>query len=273
MDYSNNGTSDDGLNANQEYGQHQDIDRIQDGEGSTSIENRIIMEALPDSSILSANTTTNATNATTTTNAMSNGDYRIDYATSNSDSRIGSTYTSSIIRVNGLSSANDAIINAENNHNNNSIFTSESNDENREKNAAAKRKAIQSILKNNEWTELEKRLKIQALMDGRVTNLPGVSSSLSSICRKVPFTTSSTSSLSSLINGGINLKTGSSDTVAVNNCAHYERNCNIISPCCSKIFGCRICHDEAMQDHHGPMDRFATTHVVCKVCHTKQEKS
>jgi hypothetical protein len=27
-------------------------------------------------------------------------------------------------------------------------------------------------------------------------------------------------------------------------CAHYERNCTIISPCCGLAFGCRICHDE-----------------------------
>lgn len=27
-------------------------------------------------------------------------------------------------------------------------------------------------------------------------------------------------------------------------CSHYNRNCSIVSPCCSVVFGCRICHDE-----------------------------
>jgi hypothetical protein len=27
-------------------------------------------------------------------------------------------------------------------------------------------------------------------------------------------------------------------------CAHYERNCTLISPCCGLAFGCRICHDD-----------------------------
>ena len=27
-------------------------------------------------------------------------------------------------------------------------------------------------------------------------------------------------------------------------CAHYARNCHVVSPCCGATFACRICHDE-----------------------------
>ena len=26
-------------------------------------------------------------------------------------------------------------------------------------------------------------------------------------------------------------------------CDHYNRNCNIISPCCGNQYSCRLCHD------------------------------
>lgn len=62
-------------------------------------------------------------------------------------------------------------------------------------------------------------------------------------------------------------------TVEVVKCIHYERNCNIISPCCQKVFGCRICHDEYQLAQCGNMDRFAIREVICKKCHTRQERS
>jgi len=56
-------------------------------------------------------------------------------------------------------------------------------------------------------------------------------------------------------------------------CLHYEgRKCNIVAPCCGKIFGCRVCHDEMVTDGH-EMNRFLVREIVCKECHTRQECS
>ena len=57
-------------------------------------------------------------------------------------------------------------------------------------------------------------------------------------------------------------------------CVHYERRCNIVAPCCNKIFGCRVCHDEMTPPPgHGAMDRFAVREIVCKDCKTRQPTS
>ncbi len=31
-------------------------------------------------------------------------------------------------------------------------------------------------------------------------------------------------------------------------CTHYNRNCSMISPCCGIVFGCRVCHDELVNN-------------------------
>ena len=54
-------------------------------------------------------------------------------------------------------------------------------------------------------------------------------------------------------------------------CKHYERGCCFISPCCQKVFSCRLCHDEAIMDHS--LDRHSVTCIVCSLCHTKQDVS
>jgi RING finger/CHY zinc finger protein 1 len=56
-------------------------------------------------------------------------------------------------------------------------------------------------------------------------------------------------------------------------CVHYERNCNTIAPCCQRIYGCRICHDELSEPNHPDMNRFMVREVVCKNCHTQQAVS
>lgn len=89
-------------------------------------------------------------------------------------------------------------------------------------------------------------------------------------------------------------------------CAHYERNCSLVAPCCGAVFGCRICHDESPvlpplliakqaqqisrrhprsssmpgsftsmspqlpEETHHTIDRFAVKEVICRVCYTKQ---
>ena len=56
-------------------------------------------------------------------------------------------------------------------------------------------------------------------------------------------------------------------------CVHYVRKCKIVAPCCGKIFGCRICHDESMVTTCGPMDRFKIQEIICKECNTRQLNS
>ena len=121
--------------------------------------------------------------------------------------------------------------------------------------AAAKRRAIQEIMRDKSLTELDRRLRIQALMDG-------------------------TSQIESSNNPNINLRNAADGVVGslVSNalpeetitCVHYDRKCNIVAPCCQRVFGCRICHDELTPSRHGPMNRFAIEEIICKDCHTRQ---
>lgn len=55
-------------------------------------------------------------------------------------------------------------------------------------------------------------------------------------------------------------------------CQHYERNCELLSPCCSKWIGCRFCHDEeSLCDKK--FNRFKITKIRCKECQTEQNVS
>ena len=69
---------------------------------------------------------------------------------------------------------------------------------------------------------------------------------------------------------GLGTRTAPTDVMK---CLHYEgRKCNIVAPCCGEIFGCRVCHDEMVTDGH-EMNRFLVREIVCKDCHTRQERS
>lgn len=59
-------------------------------------------------------------------------------------------------------------------------------------------------------------------------------------------------------------------------CEHYLRKCKIMSPCCNKIYPCRLCHDEENYElvtdikiRH-KIDRFAISQVICTECDTFQ---
>jgi RING finger and CHY zinc finger domain-containing protein 1 len=52
-------------------------------------------------------------------------------------------------------------------------------------------------------------------------------------------------------------------------CSHYDRKCELLSPCCSKWIGCRFCHDEEnLCDVK--FDRFKVTKIRCKDCCDEQ---
>mmetsp|Transcript_30686 Transcript_30686/g.65844 ORF Transcript_30686/g.65844 Transcript_30686/m.65844 type:complete len:379 (+) Transcript_30686:129-1265(+) len=111
-----------------------------------------------------------------------------------------------------------------------------------EDSAVARRRAIQGIMRNNTLSDQEKRMQIQNLMSGGRTEVTPVQ------CTILP---------------------QQEDT----KCTHYDRNCNIIAPCCNRVVGCRICHDDTSPPGHPNMNRFMVREVVCKLCGTRQMAS
>ncbi|GKY93470.1 hypothetical protein MPSEU_000314500 [Mayamaea pseudoterrestris] len=106
--------------------------------------------------------------------------------------------------------------------------------------ALARRRAIQEIMRNTAMTQEDKNRAIQNLMSGGRTHVAPPAPPVLA----VPEANAA--------------------------CVHYERNCNIVAPCCDRVFGCRICHDELSPTGHGPMNRFMIREVVCKNCNTRQ---
>lgn len=178
-----------------------------------------------------------------------------------------------------------------------------------------KRRAIQSIMADLSLTDLERRVRIQQLMDGS-QNITSNTNDVLLLPRQMTMdtTTISLSSMTisnnnnkdvvrnnSLINNGKTsitnekIKDGKEEeeeqdegaAAAAAPCIHYENNCDIISPCCNRIFGCRVCHDDAISNNNmsnmsttttttcgiRTMDRFAITKIICRNCHTKQSSN
>jgi CHY zinc finger len=109
--------------------------------------------------------------------------------------------------------------------------------------AIARRRAIQAIMRDTSLSEQDKRQSIQDLMSGGRTFVAPPPAPI------LP----------------------APDANAA--CVHYERNCNIVSPCCNRVVGCRICHDELSPAGHPAMNRFLIREVVCKNCNTRQPTS
>lgn len=106
--------------------------------------------------------------------------------------------------------------------------------------ATARRRAIQEIMRDQTLSADEKRFRIQALMSNNRTEVAPPPSPV------LPAPEANAA------------------------CVHYERNCNIVAPCCNRVFGCRICHDELSPSGHPPMNRFLIREVVCKNCNVRQ---
>lgn len=107
----------------------------------------------------------------------------------------------------------------------------------------ARRRAIQAIMRDTALTEQEKRFRIQELMSQNRLEVAPPPAPV------IPAPEANAA------------------------CVHYERNCNIVAPCCGRVFGCRICHDELSPSGHAPMNRFMVQEVVCKNCNTQQRAS
>jgi RING finger/CHY zinc finger protein 1 len=130
-----------------------------------------------------------------------------------------------------------------------------------------KRKAIRALMQDKTLSENTRRLKIQQLMDG---------SNPTTILHQLHHEQQSEHPLHAGRSEEMTLPTHaqtSQVTVVPGGCfpcVHYERKCNVVAPCCHKIYGCRVCHDEFTNCEHGPMDRFHVQEIVCKVCNTRQ---
>ena len=152
-----------------------------------------------------------------------------------------------------------------------------------------RRASIRAILADNGLTQIERNRMVQGLMDGRrrssvISDSTGEYSrrgsgfvsdvddchSLSGYVSAESSSPQRRSSVNSFRLQGKRSFSGASEILAheiccnvsrsnsmVNpcpRCTHYERNCNIVSPCCGMLFGCRICHDEC-DDLPPPMKR------------------
>lgn len=109
--------------------------------------------------------------------------------------------------------------------------------------AVARRRSIQAIMRDTTLSEADKRQRIQALMSGGRTEIAPPPAPV------IPAPEGNAA------------------------CVHYERNCSMVAPCCNRVFGCRICHDELSPSGHPPMNRFLVREVVCKLCNTRQPTS
>lgn len=46
-------------------------------------------------------------------------------------------------------------------------------------------------------------------------------------------------------------------------CQHYTRKCSLVTPCCNKVYACRLCHD-AEEDHE--LERKKVNEIQCLQC-------
>lgn len=53
-------------------------------------------------------------------------------------------------------------------------------------------------------------------------------------------------------------------------CEHYERKCEIQTPCCKKWSSCRLCHDENYLCKTERMDRHSISKIRCLICKKEQ---
>lgn len=62
-------------------------------------------------------------------------------------------------------------------------------------------------------------------------------------------------------------RTHHDEAAGVLGCAHYQRRCAIVAPCCGRTYTCRICHDAA-EDHR--LEQQTITDMLCMECGQRQ---
>jgi hypothetical protein len=129
----------------------------------------------------------------------------------------------------------------------------------------AKRKLIRTIMIDNFLSERERSLRIQQLMDG--SNPNAIRDQLQQEQQNELQQAAANGEISQNNIQALQLAVATGAAIP---CVHYERKCNIVAPCCGKIYGCRVCHDELSNSLHGQMDRFLINEIICKECNTRQ---
>jgi hypothetical protein len=133
---------------------------------------------------------------------------------------------------------------------------------------------IIAIRKDSNLTEHEKRVRIQLLMDKSGTSARASGSLSGTADSKITETIQEPQKATSAFATSSSTTASPYDLSGPLDCPHYDSNCRIVAPCCNKIFGCRVCHDEAVEEqqpvgavrNHGPLDRYSINQIVCKQC-------
>lgn len=163
----------------------------------------------------------------------------------------------------------NAVATLSNNHNNNSTGRSgrssppdpPASGEN--KTTLAKRKMIQSILRDPNLSQSEKNRRVQSLMSGggnASTNSAGGSND-------------SDQKPSSSVARASKQSSHPRDTpwAVFSFCPHYERKLDIVAPCCDRVFACHLCHNDRSAPGHETMEtEAAVREIVCRYCRTRQ---
>jgi len=66
--------------------------------------------------------------------------------------------------------------------------------------------------------------------------------------------------------GGMKVESTVGNTPKSTGCSHYKRNCRLVAPCCSKVYPCRVCHDE--EESHS-LDRKLVQELECSKCNAR----
>jgi len=129
----------------------------------------------------------------------------------------------------------------------------------------ARRRAIRSIMADRSVSERDRSLRIQQLMDG--SNPNAIRNQLQQEQQNELQQAAANGQISQNNMQAMQLAVATGGAIP---CVHYERKCNLFAPCCGKVYGCRVCHDELTNAMHGQMDRFMVREIICKECHTRQ---
>jgi uncharacterized CHY-type Zn-finger protein len=133
---------------------------------------------------------------------------------------------------------------------------------------------IIAIRKDSNLTEHEKRLRIQLLMDKSGTSARASGSFSAAADSKFPDIIQEPQKATSTFATSSSTAVSPYDLSGPLDCPHYDSKCRIVAPCCNKIFACRVCHDEAVEEqltvgavrNHGPLDRYSINQIVCNQC-------
>ncbi|CAH0774724.1 unnamed protein product [Bemisia tabaci] len=60
----------------------------------------------------------------------------------------------------------------------------------------------------------------------------------------------------------------SQSEIAKHGCTHYQRKSKFVTPCCDKVYPCRVCHDD--NESH-TLNRKEVSELICCECETRQK--